>query len=150
MSKSQHLAFYARTACGTLDDLESQFSSVRDLIPRELRHMSIEYYSDIGSGLAGFEPGGNGNVRLGLQKLAEDISRGMVDSVHVLSKDRLARSHNVRFQFAEICHQHRIPIYVGGTRMSRFSHDIIVEYALGTLQRSIRDRLREQGKLPLS
>ena len=52
MSKSQHLAFYARTACGTLDDLESQFSSVRDLIPRELRHMSIEYYSDIGSGSA--------------------------------------------------------------------------------------------------
>lgn len=116
MNKAQkHLAFYARTACGTPDDLEHQFDAIRNTIPGNLRHLPVEFYGDLGSGVIGFEPDANGRFRRGLRKLVEDIRAGNVHSVHLASAHRLARDPGMCVQFEVICREHDVMLYVRGT-----------------------------------
>jgi len=109
-------AIYARTASaknGSADRLAEQIRKVKSGLPPDLASKNVEVYAEIGSGTLGFEKDRDDNVRPELQRLANDVRRGRVGSVHVADRRKLAHSLGVLWRFTKLCGDHGVTVFAG-------------------------------------
>ncbi len=115
---SKRTAIYARVARaeeGSAERLAEQVQNVTNGLPTDLAAMGVEVYAETGSGLLGFEPDCEGERRPEFERLAMDIRKGWIGSVHFADLARLSRSLSVATAFLDLCDRHGVRVFVDGT-----------------------------------